>query len=479
MRKILFICIILIVIVSSGYLYLRQDLLKTKDFKPDNKKATTILDLRPAIIAKLQQVIKDGSDGLYILSVGKLDPDIISSKLDVINGSISPDTSALQKLDLLKKLPDDIVHVKFNSLHIDGIGLADLLHKKEIDITGFYLYDPLIEVYHKTRAYNKAAKEKKENLTLYQRLMADMKKISIGKIMIRHGTFVLHDGDGKNASTTFHDVTTDMSDVLIYSSTQYDERRFLFARHARLETKNCAFATPDSLYLLKLGSVSVTAEQHKITVLNAQLKPRGTIKEFEKKLHGREEMYNVTLPSVVLSDVNWWSLVNREAVTSKKMEIPGGTVNVYFDKSLPLGADQPMNHFPHQLVMMIPCPVLIDTLDVHRLSVIYKQYNPKTRSTGTVVFTNINGQAKHITNMPGEVKKYPFTDFSGSGLFMSKVPMKVKFKFDLSKSKTGEFLAEVHMDQLDKSLVNPFAEPLGQFTVKRGVMQKGDAHITG
>src|SRR6476661_1248078 len=119
LKKIILISLIILAIISAGFFYVKKDLLKARDFKPDNSKAKTVLDLRPAIIAKLQQVIKDGSQGLYILSVEQLQPDMLASKLDVIDGTISIDTVAMRQLDKAEKLPDDLFHIKFHSLHID------------------------------------------------------------------------------------------------------------------------------------------------------------------------------------------------------------------------------------------------------------------------------------------------------------------------------------------------------------------------
>jgi len=62
---------------------------------------------------------------------------------------------------------------------------------------------------------------------------------------------------------------------------------------------------------------------------------------------------------------------------------------------------------------------------------------------------------------------------------MNKVPMSVALKLDLSKVKTGQFSGDIRMDTLDKFIVNPIAEPLGRFTVKRGQMQQGIAHVEG
>ena len=470
---------VILLIACAGFLYFKKDVLKTTDFKPDNSKATSILDLRPSIIAKLQQVVKDASGGLYILSIDKLEPDVLASKLDVIDGTISVDTTAMQQLDKLKMLPDDVFHIKFHSLHIDGIGIEDLLHKKNIDVTGAFLNEPVIHIYHKARSYNKEEHKKNDSLTLYQRLTGQMKKIAITAINITHGTLIIHDVEQPKRITKFNDITIRMNEVLIDSSTQYDASRLLFAKHAVLETCDYSFPTPDSLYYVKLGKISLTGEKHELTVLNAQLQHRGSRQEFEKKLRGRDEMYDVTLPKVILYNVNWWQLLNREKIVSTKTDIYGGTVSVFSDLSLPLGNGKPMNHFPHQLVMMIPVPVLVSELNFHRLKVILQQYNPETRSTGMVTCTNINGTARHITNIPNEIRRLPYTSLTAKALFMNKVPMTVRFKFNLANYQSGLFSVDVNMDTLNKITINPIAEPVGRFTVKNGQMQQGTAHMEG
>jgi hypothetical protein len=478
-KKLIIISGVILIIACAGFLYLKKDALKAADFKPDNSKASSSLDLRPSIIAKLQQLVKDASQGLYILSIDKLEPDVLSSKLDVTEGTISVDTAAMQELDQLKMLPDDVFHIKFHSLHIDGIGLDDLLHKKAIDITGASLNDPVINIYHIARSYNKEEHKKNDSLTLYQRLMGQMKSIAITAINITHGTLIIHDVEQPRHITKFNDITIRMNDILIDSSTQYDASRFLFAKHAVLETRNYTFPTPDSLYYVKLGRISLTGEKHEVTVLNAQLQHRGSLQEFEKKLHGRDEMYDVTLPKVVLHNVNWWQLVNREKIVSAKTDIYGGTVSVFSDLSIPLGAKKPMNHFPHQLVMMIPVPVLVSELNFHGLKLVLQQYNPETRSTGMVTCTNINGAARHITNIPDEIRRLPYTSLTAKALFMNKAAMTVRFKFNLAKYQSGQFSADVNMDTLNKITINPIAEPLGRFTVKNGQMQQGTAHVEG
>jgi len=245
-KKLFIIAGIVLCLACAGFLYLKKDFLKSRDFKPDNSKAKNLIDLRPSVIAKLQQVVKDGSEGLYILTIGKIDLNVLSSKLDVVDGTISVDTTTLIRLDKLKKLPDDILHIKFHSLHVDGIGITDLLRKNSIEIAGVHFDNPEINIYHKARPYNKEKHQTNDSLTLYQRLMGQMKKIAITAISIDRGKLIVHDMEQHARVTKLNDITIRMNDVRIDSSTQHDSTRFLFAKHAILETNNYLFRTPDS-----------------------------------------------------------------------------------------------------------------------------------------------------------------------------------------------------------------------------------------
>src|ERR1700730_11088314 len=98
MRKIFIVILALIIVVTAGYLYIRFSVLRSKDFKPDTTKSKSIADLRPQLIAKLRQMVKDGSDGLYNLSIGEIEPHVSSGGVDMITVKIVPDSLTLLSL---------------------------------------------------------------------------------------------------------------------------------------------------------------------------------------------------------------------------------------------------------------------------------------------------------------------------------------------------------------------------------------------
>ena len=478
-RKVIIILSIVLLIITGGYIFIKFYFLKVKDFKPDTSKDKSIIDLRPAIIAKLQQLVKDGSDGLYTLSIEKINPDVLASTLDIINASLHIDTTVMLQLGKQKELPDDIFKIHFDSLHIDGIGFDYLFHTRRVNITRINISNPLIEVYHKQLANNKALRARNDTLSFYTRIREEMNKITIGNINVDKGTLIIYRAPQNKNITRFNDVAIKIKDVLVDSSTQFDATRFLFAKHATIDAKNYIIPTADSLYYFKTGAISISAELHKLTLLNVELNARGNRKQFENKLHYRKDRYHFAFPRVTLYNVDWWALMNHDKFISKKTVIMGGVFTTFLDRSLPANPAPPVDNFPHQLLMKVPIPVSVGNIKLQHVNVSYEEYSPEAKRSSTAFFDNINGRLNYVSNIPADIKKHPVANFSGRGLFMHHTPMKVRFTFNLSKYKTGDFTADVSMDTLDNGTINPLAQPLGLFSVKSGKMQHATAHIEG
>ena len=477
-KRVLIAIAVLALVVAGGYLFIRYRFLKTRDFKPDTTKQKSVLDLRPSIIAKLQQLVKDGSNGLYILSVEQLDPDVLSSKVDLTNTSIRIDTAAMLHLDSLHLLPDDIFTFRFASAHIDGLGIEDLLHKDRVNIKEIIIDDPFINIYHKKRSYNQAEREYKSHLTLYERIKGSMKKISISNIAFTNATVTNHNLR-ENKTSKFTAVSVKVSDLLIDSSTQHDKTRFLFAKQTVIHTRKYSVPTVDSLYFFKVDDITIAGEQHTVTAGDVELVPRYTREQFEHRIQYKQDFYQFNFPKVILRDIDWLALMNNEKFSSGRIDIAGGTFSDFLDRSVKVGPSVQVNNFPHQLLMHIPFNVFVSRININHVNVAYTEFNPVSASSGTAYFDNINGQFNNVTNIPAEIRKHPVSTFTATAAFMHHVPMKANFTFDLSRYKTGEFSVAVTMDTLDNTTVNKIAEPLGPFIIKTGTMQHVDLHIRG
>lgn len=479
MKKIVFIVIIITILIISGvYLYIRFGLLKSKDFPPHTAKSKSALDLRPALIAKLQQMVKDGSGGLYNLSIGTLDPDILQSSLDITNAALEFDSAQLIVLERAKSLPDDIFKILFSALHVEGITISDILSGDHLQLKSISVSGPVIEVYHKKRKYNREKRIENDSLTLYQKLAKNIRGISINSIDVLHGTLINHNLDRSNEVTTLKDIAIHMSNLQMDSVTQFDKKRFLFAEQATLSTKNFYGRTPDSLYFFTCGSIEVSTDKNNLTATDIKLRPMGTKQQFESHLKERQEMYNLAIPKIILSDIDWWELANEESLIAGKAFINGAMCSIFLDRSLPFRKVR-VNNFPHQILMRSPLAVSIPKLYFRHTNLSYSEYNPGMEKTGTIYIDDLTGTAVNITNIPAQIKHRKLLTIKSSGLFMHKIPVTNGFSFDLSKYKRGDFTMELDIDGMDTAILNPITAPLGEFTLRKGSIQKGIAHVKG
>ena len=476
-KRLIIVTVIIIAVIAGGYFYLRYGVLKAKDFKPAIAKEKNAIDLRPSIIAKLQQLIKDGSNGLYNLSIDKLDPDILASTVNVTKASIRIDTAGMKRLDSLHLLPDDIFTFTFKSLQIDGLGINDLLHTNKINITGIHIVYPIVNVYHKKRSYNAAERRHTDTLTLYDKLKGQMKQIAIKTIDIKQGTFINHDLE-KNKISRFNDVSVLVDDVLIDSTTRFDTKRYLFSKHVTVHSKNYTIATADSVYFFKVGDISISGDQHNIVAQNVELKPRLSREQFKKRLQFGKDLYHLISPKIILHDVDWQALVNNEKFISNSAEIVGGNYSIYFDRSVPQGPMK-LDNFPQQALFKLPFPFSIKKIKVDQVDFSYEEHNPVTDKNGIIYLDKVSAVMNNVTNIAAEIKKQKFLNVSAKTLLLHHVPLSVNFKFDLAKHTTGDFSAVIHVDTLDNKTINPIAEPLGFFSVKTGQMQKAIIQVTG
>ena len=470
------IIVVILLLVLAAIAYIRVQ--KTAALKPVANSESPV-DITPLIISKLQQLVKDGSDGLYQLTIEQLRPDITSSQLDIIKAKLVPDSAALQKLDEQQKAPDDVFSVSFDTLHISGIGIANLLHNKQINVDTIFVSSSLIEVTHKDRPYNADKRAKDSSLTLYQKLTKQFTSIAIRSIIVKEGTFISINLSRKEKPIHLKGIAAQMSDLRLDSSTQYDKDRFLFSRNVAISCRDYEASTADSLYLFKISSFTVSADKRTLTAKEVTLEPRGNKEEFARKVKHRKDMFTIRFPEIICHNIDWWALVNSGQLYADEIVVRNGSIKDYLNRALPSGPKGRTDNFPHQLIAKIPTKIMIQKLQVQKLNVSYEEYNPHSKKSGTITFNDISGSIDNVTNIPAQIKANPLTICSAEGLFMNKVPVTARIQFNLSKLHTGAFSSHMHIGALANTLINPIAEPMGMFTLKSGNIKEATIHVTG
>jgi len=416
----------------------------------------------------MQLLLKKSSNGLYDLSVGDMQLDVLASTLLFKNVKMTPDATHLDSLRKIDEAPNDVYTASFDELRVEGINLDDALTSKTMDYKLVKLVRPVIVIHHK----KDGQKGKATNEEFSQRFLKEMEKLSIKKLIVEEGNVTIHNDTKKGAPNRLKHVSVVLNDFLVDSTTRKDKDRFLFAREGTLSFKDYNKPTPDGLYNLKIGEVKIKAPQQQVTLTGFSFTSPFDKAAFVKKQKQSKELYNVSFPSVIVNGVDWWTLLNEEEIVADVVDVPSGKLSIYLDRSLP--PKNKMGNFPNQLIMKMPMKMNIAKLNISNLDFSYGEYNPVSQQTGTLYIDNVKLNVTNVSNMntkPMSVK--------GIALFMHKVPVQADFVFDMASYKTGKFSAFIKMQGFEGSLVNSFVMPMGMMKIEEGSVQGTEASITG
>lgn len=461
MKKVIWIAGISVLVIAAGIIiYLSTR--KSKDFEP-------------LIKNKLQELVRNGSDSLYHLSLDKIEIDVINSTVTVINAQLLPDSAWLQQLDARQQAPDDIFRVSLGALQITGITPLDLLDKKHIDLQNLYLKEPVIQVYHRKRSYNRT----KDTTTLYKRISKQIESFKLAHTIVQHVAVDYYDMDRKNKEVHLKDLTFHFTDILFNDTTQNDATRFLYAREASILLKDYQLKTANNLYRFNIDSLKIETVTNAIQLWGISLKPIGDKATFSKKLRYRQDRYDLKAASAVIKDADWWALLSEQGINAQSIDIYKGDVEIYCDKALPGSGQDKTGRYPHQQLGRIPLPVYIEKIGLHRFEILYREFNPKSGKMGTIAFTGVNGTISNVTNREDKIAANATMQIDASCKFMNDGDMQTTWKFDMAHVKEGLFTVEASMGKMDGTNLNKATVPLGLFEVKKADIKQFYVFIKG
>lgn len=479
MRKTGIILFLLLLLITGGYLFIRYYLLRANDFKPDRSKAISPLDLRPALIAKLKQVIRDASHGLYILSLDSIEPHMRNASVDLIHARIRVDSSVLASLDALQQAPDDVYAVSFRKMTVSGLGIAELLNRRRIDLDRIVISDPEMTLFRKERPYNLAKRKLRDTLTLQQRITQHLDHISVDSIRIENGSFISKNLLARGRDTRFDHLTVNMHRLLIDSASHRDTSRFFFTENTSVSCGFLQRRTSDSLYLLEADSLLLNAKAHTLTAFRVLLKPRGNKTIFRKKLRHRGDRFHISVPRLTLSGMHWWQLFNKGILRADRMDIHGGVLKDYVDGSLPPRPKIKLRNFPYQTLHGLSLPIHISRVNIHGFSIAYTEYYPPSGRDGTLYFDDINGSISNLINIPGNIKAGIWCRVDATTRFMHSIYGRIRMGFDMNRYRSGVYTADINLGSFPGTVLNPVTENLSLFTIKQGTADSCRMHIAG
>lgn len=462
MKKVIVILSVALLVIAAGvYWYLHHTKLK---------------DLAPFVKPRLNDLVIKASDSLYRLTVERFETDVTDS-LILINAHLYPDTTVYARLEKLQKAPNDIFDVMVPRLAVSELTPTAYAAGGTIDIGNLIIDNPVVKVWHKKQPYNLSDND--SSRTVYQQIQKDIKRIKVDTILLNNVDFVYTNRSRQSKQTRFLNVNLFFTDILLDSTTQFDRRRFFFTKTGRINLRDYTLNTDDGLYQLNIQDVQIQTHVRNIQLSKLQFKPRLTKANFYNRVKVARDIYELQISQVNLADVDWWSSMAEESLLVHKVDLKGGGIRIYKDRSKPPEPESKVGKYPHQLLLKAPLQMKIDSMQVHDFDVAYTELNPKSGQTGTVQFSRINGIIEHVSNIPAEIQKNRVCKIEARALFMKKAPLKAEFLLDLPNASKGNFRVNMSMGAMNGADLNSITVPLGLLRVNSINIKSLEASVKG
>jgi hypothetical protein len=460
MKKLAIIAVVLAVLAAGAGLYLHFT--KSRDFTPLVKQ-------------KLQQLVQEGSGGLYRLELDSMEIDVLQSSVVLHDARLLPDSAQLQLLEQQQRAPEDVFRLTVAQLRLDGISPADLIDKKNISLNTLHIKEPIVEIFHQKRNHAPA----KDSVTLYRKISRQLESLRLNDLLLDHVHFSYYDKDRGNQAFRLPDLSCHFTGIQLDSSTQYDTTRFLFAKEAKILLNHYEQITRDNLYRLRIDSLSLAATEKNLYLFGVSLKPVGKKENFSQKLRFRKDRYDLQADAVTIKQIDWWHLLTNQRLQADSILVTGGDMEIFSDKRLPASGESKHGSFPHQKIAAAQLPVYIKCLQVKDINIAYKEFNVVSGRTGNVQFSHASGLVTNITNIPARIQANNWMQIKAGALFMNTGKLEALFRFNLLKAKDGIFTVSASLGPMDARALNDATIPLALYNVKEGRVKQFSLQLQG
>ncbi|WP_129715608.1 hypothetical protein [Pedobacter sp. SYP-B3415] len=425
---------------------------------------------------KIKTVVHKGSKGLYNIRFSDIHLNVLTGSARLDDVVIEADTLVYQRMKAAGTAPQNVFTIKLAALRINRTALLTAYFKKRLRIRSIVLDQPAISMVNRKVLAKKDTSQVSKSL--YDLIRGNLEAIQVDAMIIRNAKFDYINANGKTrVINAFRNLNIRADDVLVDSLSEKDSTRFYLSKNIGFNLGGYRSNTKDGMYTMRVDSVAGSFASSRMYVKGLQLIPRYAELPFSRRYKVQKDRYDLSFTEVALSGVDFRKLSADGKLHARKLSIGPAKVAVFMNRELPPPAIDKGRNYPHVALKRLKLPIRIDTVSLKNISLKYSEYNPIARKTGSILFNNLRGDIRNVTNDSLRLKQDHFARADLKTLLMGSGAMQLKINFDLS-SDNGAFTYSGSIGRFDMRKLNDLAINLGLVAIDAGIVDKGDFSVT-
>jgi hypothetical protein len=432
--------------------------------------------IKPMVTSELKALVLKATDSLYHIEFSDITTNFVTGNASLSNVKIIPDTNILRKLTKLKKAPNNIYTVQLKKVSIRGFH-PGVLYKDDKLLVDLILFErPEVTMVNRQLSFNEN-KPPRPGKPPYQYISPYLKEIRVKTIAFRDIKFqYINNNFSKQEIESIQNLNVTLTDWLIDPKSAEDRSRMYLLKDISVRLNDYSFATPDSLYHIKVNQMDFRAATGRLKINEFALVPRYDEMEFVKKAGIEKQRYNIKMGNISMSGINFPLYVLKQELLAREMKIDNGFVAVFNNNMYEKPKESKVGKDPHQLFQALKGLITVKKLNLNSVNISYSEFDRDSRQKGIINFDNTSGNITNVTNSP----KYKFRDHvmiaDLTTSMMGSSTLHVYFRFDL-ESKNGAFAYNGSLTNLNGRSLNKITKPLGMLQIRAGYVNKLDFSV--
>ncbi|MES2651587.1 MAG: hypothetical protein V4663_07600 [Bacteroidota bacterium] len=427
--------------------------------------------LKPYIRAEIAELVNKSTHGLYKIEFNAIHTNFITGSASILDVKIIPDTNVFKDLIAQQKAPNNLYYIALKKLTIHRFHPFAMYFDKTAKIDLLLFDKPNVTMVNKHFEFNEN-RPPRPRKSPYDYIAKLFKSMQIEVIDFKDANFkYVNNNDSIPEIDSVANLNVTLKDWLIDEHSSTDTSRLYLLKDILINVSNYSYATPDSMYYLKLDQLDFAASSGKLNIKQFGLVPRYSEANFAKVNGYARDRFTVKLNNLAMDGLNLPAYIQKQELIAKQLHITDGVVSVFNNNSFPKRKVNKTGKFPHQLLQLLKAKLNIEKINLNNIDVSFAEFDRNSKQTGKVTFEKTTGVISNATNMPKEKVINPLMTANLQSYMMGQGKLGITFEFDLN-SPIGAFNYTGALTNLDGRTLNKITKPLGMVQVNKGEIRK-------
>jgi len=427
--------------------------------------------LKPIAKSQIRELVLEATDSLYTIEFSEVNMNMITGRASLDDVKIIPDTSIYRKQITKRHAPNNIYFVTLKKLEIKNFHPWRLLMHKKLKVDVLLFDKPDVIMVNRQFDFNEP-KSDTSGKTPFRYISKYLKELRVNKIDLRNISFkYINNNLQVPEADSVRNLNITLKDWLIDSESANDRNRLYLLKDVIISLNDYTFATPDSMYHIKLNQLDFKGSTGKLNVRSLRVLPRYSEMQFGVAAGFARDRFDIEMSDISLEGINLPLYIRKQELYAKEMNIANGFIHVFNNNALPKKNTVKTGKYPHQLLQKVKGQLTVKQLNLSNVDISYAEYDKQSGQKGEITFGNTSGIITNVTNAQKMKAKFPYMFASLNSQMMGKGQLDVRFKFNLLAG-DGAFSYSGTLGAMDGQALNRITKPLGMVEVRRGRVKK-------